>query len=137
MMTNAELTIFNAFPDPKEKRIVYVPYHIPSVWFYSAQKVAISDGGLSSADMHKIRIPYEECKDWVPGNDYRDLEKTDGKWTVQNGDLFIVGKWTGAEKVKGLEDIRKEFSGIAGKVLSHSENFFGSSPHIRIGGGEQ
>ena len=34
-----------------------------------------------------------------------------------------------------IEDIKKEFSGIIGKVLSHSENFFGSQKHIRIGGG--
>ena len=34
-----------------------------------------------------------------------------------------------------IEDIRKRFSGTIGKVLSHSENFFGSSKHIRIGGG--
>lgn len=137
MITNAELTIFNAFPDAELKRILYIPHHVAHVWFYVDQKINVSNGGLSSADMYKIRIPYEECGGWIPSNDFRDLAKTEGKWTIQNGDLFIMGKWIGEDKVGGIEDIRKEFSGMIGKVLSHSENFFGSSPHIRIGGGEQ
>ena len=53
---------------------------------------------------------------------------------MRNGDFFILGEWDG-ENVTGIEDIRKRFSGTIGKVLSHSENFFGSSKHIRIGGG--
>ena len=41
----------------------------------------------------------------------------------------------GGGVVSGIDEIKKEFSGIVGKVLSHSENFFGASKHIRIGGG--
>ena len=46
-----------------------------------------------------------------------------------------MGRWCGNFKVSGIDEIKKEFSGIVGKVLSHSENFFGASKHIRIGGG--
>ena len=52
-----------------------------------------------------------------------DLAEPGEKWTVQNDDFFNVGKWSGAEKVSGIAEIKKGFSGEVGKVLSHSENF--------------
>lgn len=134
MLTNAELTIFNKYPDKISKKFVYIPHYVEAVWFYRDQKTSVVDGGLISADAFKIRIPYSECEDWLPPNDYTELANPDGKWTVQNGDFFIVGAWPG-KKISGIEEIKKEFSGVVGRVLSHSENFFGSSPHIRIGGG--
>lgn len=133
MVTNAEITIFNAFPDKETKKMVYIPHHIPRVWFYKDQKISVSTGELTSADVYKIRIPYEECADWIEPE--RFAADPEGHWTVQNKDLFLVGKWTGADRVSGIEEIKKVFSGEVGFVLSHSENFFGSSPHIRIGGG--
>ena len=84
---------------------------------------------------YQIRIPYSECDDWISPNDFVDLSNPGDNWTVQNGDFFIGGKWNGTERVSGVAEIREGFSGIIGKVLSHSENFFGSSKHIRIGGG--
>ena len=135
MVTNADFTIFNCFPDKQARARVYVPHYVEHVWFYKNQKTLVVDGGLSSADEYKLRIPYSECRNWVPPEDFKELSDIGGKWTVQNGDFFIVGKWAGKSRVTGIEEIRKEFSGVVGKVLSHSENFYGSSPHIRIGGG--
>lgn len=134
VLTNASLTIFNRFPDGQSRKFVYIPHYIPNVWFHTDQKVSVGDGGLKSADVYKIRIPYSECGDWIPPNDFAELANPEGKWTVQNGDFFLVGAWSG-EKISGIEEIKKEFSGEVGRVLSHSENFFGSSKHIRIGGG--
>ena len=134
MMTNAEITIFNRFPDKESKKFVYIPHFIDHVWFHTDQKSSVSDGGISSADDYKIRIPFAECDGWMPPDEYGKLSSPGAGWTVQNGDLFIRGKWDGG-RVYGIEDIRKGFSGIVGKVLSHSENFFGSQKHIRIGGG--
>lgn len=134
MLANAVITIFNRFPKREEKKFVYVPHVIPRAWFYTNQKSSVGERGLSSADEYKIRIPYEECKQWLPENDFKELANTKGRWTVQNGDFFLVGNWNKGE-VKGIEEIKKEFSGTVGKVFSHSENFFGSSKHIRIGGG--
>lgn len=134
MLTNADITIFNAYPDREGKKVIYIPRHIPRVWFYKNQKTSVSTGALTSADEYKIRIPYSECADWMPADRFSEQTKTEGKWTVQNGDFFLLGAWQG-EAVRGIEEIKKGFSGEVGRVLSHSENFFGSSPHIRIGGG--
>lgn len=134
MITNAVLTIFNQFPDRENKKMIFVPHRLDPVWFYTNQKSSVGTDGLSSADEYKIRIPYSLCNDWLPPEDYRDLTDPGNKWTVQNGDLFIVGEWTGGN-VSGIAELKKSFFGVVGTVLSHSKNFYGSSKHIRIGGG--
>lgn len=135
MLTNATITIFNRIPDKVSKKFVYVPHVIPKVWFHTKQKSSVGENGLKSADEYQIRIPYSECMDWLPSDEFLKFEDPSKNWTVQNGDLFIVGVWNGADRVSGMNEIKKEFSGVVGEVLSHSENFFGSSKHIRIGGG--
>lgn len=134
MLTNTGITIFNAFSDKKSKKIVYVPHYIDAVWFHADQKTEIVNGGLNSADAYKIRIPYEKFENWISASEFRKSSGVSGKWTVQNGDFFMIGRWTG-ENVSGIDEIRKNAVGIVGKVLNHSENFFGGSKHIRIGGG--
>ena len=134
MITNTELTIFNRYPDRQSKKMVYVPHYIDAVWFHTDQKTDIVDGGLTSKDVYKIRIPYEKCEKWLPENGFKAQESTSENWTVQNGDLFMVGRWTGGA-VSGIAELKKQVDGIVGEVLSHSENFFGGSKHIRIGGG--
>lgn len=134
MITNAVLTIFNQFPDRENKKMIFVPHKLDSVWFYTNQKSSVGTDGLLSADEYKIRVPYSICSDWLPPNNYRGLTDPSNNWTVQNGDLFIVGEWAGGN-VSGIAELKKSFFGVVGTVLSHSENFYGSSKHIRIGGG--
>lgn len=133
MLTNAEIVIFNQFPDREKKRMVYVPHKIPKVWLYKDQKVAVGEHGLKSAELYKIRIPWP-VEGWLPEQDFRDLAEPGEAWTVQNGDFFLKGDWDGGS-VSGIAEIRKRFSGEVGEVLSHSENFYSFSPHIRIRGG--
>ena len=134
MITNAVLTIFNQFPDRENRKMIFVPRKLEPVWFHTNQKSSVGTDGLSSADEYKIRVPYSICSDWLPPNDYRGLTDPSNNWTVQNGDLFIVGEWAGGN-VSGIAELKKNFFGVVGTVLSHSENFYGSSKHIRIGGG--
>lgn len=133
MLTNAEIVIFNQFPDREKKRMIYVPHKVPKVWFYKDQKVTVEEHGLKSAELYKIRIPWP-AEGWLPEQDFRDLAEPGEAWTVQNGDFLLKGDWDGGS-VSGIAEIRKRFSGEVGEVLSHSENFYSFSPHIRIGGG--
>lgn len=134
MITNAVLTIFNQFPDRENKKMIFVPRKLDSVWFHTDQKSSVGTDGLSSADEYKIRVPYSLCGSWMPPEEFRELSEPGDHWTVQNGDLFIVGEWTG-DNISGIAELKKSFFGVVGTVLSHSENFYGSSKHIRIGGG--
>ena len=131
MITNAEMTIFNACPDQREKKIVYIPHFIGKVWFHKDVKISSAEGGFVRMDVFWIRVPEESLAGWLPPEEFSG--DGDG-WTVQNKDFFILGKWEGT-KVKDISDVRKIYRGTMGIVNSHSENFFGTSPHIRIGGG--
>lgn len=134
MLTNATITIFNRFSDRGEKKIIYVPHVLPEVWFHANQITRAEQGGLVSANDYKIRIPFPR-DGWLPPNDFQDLADPGEHWTVQDQDFFLVGTWEGGS-VEGIAEIKRKFSGIAGVILNHSENFFGSSKHIRIGGGD-
>lgn len=134
MLTNADITIFNRFADKTNREIIYVPHYIESVWFYADQKTDVVNGGLVSAEVYKIRIPYVQCEKYLPESEFRDSKDQEDAWTVQKGDFFIRGGWSG-DNVHGIDEIKKRACCSVGKVLSYSENFTGSSPHIRIGGG--
>lgn len=134
MITNAAITIFNKYPDKSSGKFIYVPHYLPEVWFHAGQKTEVNQGNLASANEYKIRIPFPQ-EGWLPSESFQRSDKTEGNWTVQEGDFFLVEDW-GKECVESITEIKKKFSGTVGIVLNHSENFFGSSPHIRIGGGD-
>ena len=126
MLTNASITIFNKFPDQKSRKFIYVPHYIEHVWFYKDQKVSVA--------AVKVRIPVSECENWVDETAFVDLIEPGESWTVQDKDFFILGEWTGGP-VSDLTELKNGYPGEVWTILSHSENFFGSSQHIRIGGG--
>ena len=134
MLTNASITIFNKFPDQKSRKFIYVPHYIEHVWFHKDQKISVASGGMTSADAVKVRIPVSECAKWVDEAVFVDLIEPGESWTVQDKDFFILGEWTGGP-VSDLAELKNGYPGEVWTILSHSENFFGSSQHIRIGGG--
>lgn len=135
MITNATITIFNRFPDRENRELVYIPHVIPEVWFHAAEKITADQGGLTSNPVYKIRIPFPQ-NGWISPEEYLNQESPGTSWTVKDKEFFIVGIWPGEERVKGIEDIKRQFSGTVGVILNYSENFFGSSKHIRIEGGD-
>lgn len=134
MVTNADITIYNRKLDPETRTYVWLRTIISSVWWHTEQKVQITDNGLQSADIHKIRIPKKTFPDgYLPPEEYARIPLiwAEKHWTVENGDLFVKGIVTdGITKESDLQNKGYQI----GKVLSHSENFFGGNPHIRIGG---
>lgn len=109
---------------------------LPAVWWYTEQKTQIlaNDKGLSSADLYKIRIPKERFPEgYLPPEEYAVLPYGEHKqyWTVENGDLFVKG--IVSDEIEKESDLKKN-GYLTGKVMSHSENFFGRNQHIRIGG---
>ena len=134
MLTNASITIFNKFPDQKSRKFIYIPHYIEHVWFHKDQKISVASGGMTSADAVKVRIPVSECAQWVDEAAFVDLIEPGESWTVQDKDFFILGEWTGGP-VSDLAELKNGYPGEVWTILSHSENFFGSSQHIRIGGG--
>lgn len=137
MITNADITIFNKRGvDKATARPVYFPTQIKGVNFYTDQKVQVNvkDGGITSADMYKIRIPEDadtEGKQYIDADLYKKLsdEEAKGYWTINNDDLFGKGLLPLFEKEADF--LKQQYTG---KVLSFSDNRRGGLPHWRIGG---
>lgn len=135
MMTNADITIYNRKANPSTGRMEYCATVVRDVWWHTDQKVQMlaADRGLSSADEYKIRIPFRGRTGYLTPERYAALSYGDHVeyWTVENGDVFVKG--IHIEIIEKPSDLnRKGF--MTGTVASHSENFTGLCPHIRIGG---
>ena len=61
MLTNAEIVIFNQFPDREKKRMIYVPHKVPKVWLYKDQKVTVGEHGLKSAEIGRASCRERVC----------------------------------------------------------------------------
>ena len=136
MMTNADLTLYNIRTDKTTKLPEYHRTQLKGIHWYTDQKVQLSDKGLKSADMFKIRIPEDVDsggKAYVPPEEYRAMENVSGVWTIQNGDIFVRGLVDlGITK---QSDVFERYKDSSGRVNSWSDNRQGGLPHFRIGGG--
>lgn len=127
MLTNAEITLYHAYADPKTKRKEYRRTVIPRVHWFTNQKTTVESDGLKSADEYRIRIPAEACAGYLPPDQYRNNPA--GHWTIENGDFFVRGICE--KEIEKPSDLALLHPG---KVLSWSDNRRGITPHIRIGG---
>ena len=100
---------------------------------YVDHKASVGDSGLNSAEVYKIRIPtdVENADQYLPPEEYAELENPAGYWTIQIDDHIVLGECDKEiEKPADLTDVRLRHC----KVLSWSDNRFGGLPHWRIGG---
>lgn len=100
---------------------------------YVDHKVSAGDSGLNSAEVYKIRIPIdvENADQYLPPEEYAELENPAGYWTIQNDDHIVLGECSkNIEKPADLQKMSRRHC----KVLSWSDNRFGGLPHWRIGG---
>ncbi len=133
MTTNADITIYNHKYNKDTRMDDWHRTEIRGVHFYVDHKVAPTEKGLVGADVYKIRIPEKaECKkEYIPEDEYAELEDVSGKWTIRKGDIIVRGICEiEIEKPSDLKMRNKDYC----KVTSWSDNRFGSSPHWRIGG---
>ena len=135
MITNADLTIFNyRGTDKTTGRTTYFRTQIRGVSFYTEQKVQVTDKGLVSADIYKIRVPEDadtQGKQYIDADQYAELtdEEASSYWTINNDDLFGRGLLDDFEKESVF--LKRQYTG---KVLSFADNRRGGLPHWRIGG---
>lgn len=133
MIINDSLTIYNRKLNLETKQYVYNRTEIPEIHWYTDQKTSVSDKGLASADIYKIRIPGNQTGNFLPASEYAALSFGEEKnyWTVENGDLFVKGIVT--DEITKESDLKNKHY-VYGKVMSYSDNRKGGIPHIRIGG---
>lgn len=135
MRTNADLTIYNKRGvDKQTGHPIYFRTQIQGVNFYTKQETKVSEKGLISADLYKIRIPEDADtggKQYINADLYKELsiEEAESYWTINNDDLF--GKGLLGDFEKEADFLKRQYTG---KVLSFSDNRRGALPHWRIGG---
>lgn len=136
MTTNADMTIYNYWYNPKTKEREYRRTQIMGVHWHTDQKVAIIDKGVVGGDIYKIRIPQdaatEEGRRYLAAELYHKLsvDNVGRYWTVDKEDLFVKGLVD--DDVTGLSSLKQYPE--SGKIMSFSMNGYGAAPHIRIGG---
>lgn len=135
MITNADITIYNKKIIKGQDKAEYNPVHIRGVHWYTDIKTEITEKGLVTANVFKIRIPVDADtggKKYVDPETYAKLADVSESWTIENGDIFVRG--IVSDDIVKASDILQKYKDISGKVLSWSNNIFGSLPHWRIGG---
>ncbi|MEG2428600.1 MAG: DUF6751 family protein [Clostridium sp.] len=133
MLTNADITIYNHKLNKDTHLDDWHKTVIRGVRFYVDNKVTITDSGLKSAYIYKIRIPENAgCdKKYVPGDEYQAIENVNGHWTIQNDDIVMYGtSLTEIDRPAELKESGKRYC----KITSWSDNRYGGLQHWKIVG---
>lgn len=131
MITNADITIYNSIVNPETRIREWKATVIKGVHFYVDNKVALTEKGLASADICKIRVPVSADFDgtvYVPLNEYTGADYT---WTLQNDDYIALGVIT--DEIVKPSDLQNKAAQFF-KITSWADNRSGSLKHWRIGG---
>lgn len=133
MITNATITIYNRKRGDKDTYDTWNRTVLRDVHVYIDHKTALTESGLKSADVYKIRIPeeVENADRYLPPEEYERAETSEEYWTIQNDDQIVIGECEmEIEKPSNLTAVSQRHC----KVNSWSDNRFGSIPHWRVGG---
>lgn len=131
MITNADITIYNSIVNPETRLREWKATVIKGVHFYVDNKVALTEKGLASADICKIRVPVSADFGgtvYVPSNEYTG---TDHTWTLKTDDYVIGGVLM--MEIEKPADLQGKASQIY-KITSWADNRSGGLKHWRIGG---
>lgn len=132
MIVNATITVYNRYLNSGERLESWKRTVIHDVWHHANAKIQLSDSGVKSADMHKIRIPLESPdKPYLSPLEFATAVNKDAHWTIANDDIIVIGECN--IDINKPSDLSKQ--GISYiKVSSWSYNTVGSNPHWRIEG---
>ena len=93
MLTNATITIYNRGYDPLTRFDTWHRTVIRDVHIYVDHKASVSDSGLNSAEVYKIRISaeVENADQYLPPEEYAKLKDPGEHWTIQIEDQIVIG----------------------------------------------
>lgn len=99
MITNVDITIFNACYEAQTRSKVFVPTVIRYVSLLVSDGVNTNDGIWTDQAVYKIRIPLygseiQNSRKYLPELQYQDAGGSDA-WTIQKGDLVVIGQYSG------------------------------------------
>lgn len=126
MIANGDITVYNQVLVDKQKK--WLKTVIQGVYIYFKQKSSVSVGGMSKSNECTIRIPYNNCFNFVESEDYKQLEDKTGIYTVGYGDWICL-------KVSDKEIITpSEIEQPKIQVTHFVNNLNSGLPHLHIKG---
>jgi len=132
MITNSDITVYNRISGDSTHYDTWIRTVLHGVHVYVDHKTAVTDNGLKSAEVYKIRIPADipEAGQYLPPDQFACCGGY-GYWTIQNDDQIVLGECQ--IEIERPADLKAVFQKHC-KVTSWSDNRFGATPHWRIGG---
>ena len=132
VITNADVTVYNRISGDSTHYDTWNRTVLHGVHVYVDHKTAVTDNGLKSAEVYKIRIPADipEAGQYLPPDQFACCGGY-GYWTIQNDDQIVLGECQ--IEIERPADLKAVFQKHC-KVTSWSDNRFGTTPHWRIGG---
>ena len=131
-ITNADVTVYNRISGDSTHYDTWIRTVLHGVHVHVDHKTAVTDNGLKSAEVYKIRIPADipEAGQYLPPAQFACCGGS-GYWTIQNDDQIVLGECQ--IEIERPADLKAVFQKHC-KVTSWSDNRFGTTPHWRIGG---
>ena len=132
MITNSDITVYNRISGDSTHYDTWNRTVLHGVHVHVDHKTAVTDNGLKSAEVYKIRIPADipEAGQYLPPDQFACCGGY-GYWTIQNDDQIVLGE--SQIEIERPADLKVVFQKHC-KVMSWSDNRFGTTPHWRIGG---
>lgn len=132
MITNSDITVYNRISGDSTHYDTWIRTVLHGVHVHVDHKTAVTDNGLKSAEVYKIRIPADipEAGQYLPPDQFVCCGGY-GYWTIQNDDQIVLGECQ--IEIERPADLKAVFRKHC-KVTSWSDNRFGTTPHWRIGG---
>ena len=115
MITNSSVTIYHKGYDDKKNIETWTRYNYLDVWFFGGRGAGINKG-YDNANDFSCRLPYDK-------NDNLDISN------ISIGDIVVQG--TLDKEIETQQDLEEY---LVYNIVSISNNNFGNSKHIHIGG---
>lgn len=132
LSANQTITLYSQRYDQETRQTSWTRTIIPGASWYGCQRVTPGEG-LKSDDSYSVRVPAEHLPaGFLPRQEYLALEEKTGHWTIQNGDVVVLG--TGPELAGGVTNITKQFSDCFTVTAVHTDNLLRPLPHLRLEG---
>ena len=93
VITNADVTVYNRISGDSTHYDTWIRTVLHGVHVHVDHKTAVTDNGLKSAEVYKIRIPADipEAGQYLPPDQFACCGGY-GYWTIQNDDQIVLGE---------------------------------------------
>lgn len=135
MITNADITVYNACIDRDDGVSSYNATHIRGVNWQQELKVNVGDKGLNSANIINIFIPFvsdTENKTYVKPSEYERQTNKEKYFTFKNGDIVVKGVCE--DELKNLSSFRQSHDDVVTIISVNTlDNGSSNMQHWEVG----